>query len=92
MLQVLLAQQLRTMQVRFDGRMLTAVSPTVNITRPYSLENVAGLAFDLVSPDLQGGGYLRSRCQITDDGRRVTFYAQTDPWAGSGIIERETTP
>jgi hypothetical protein len=89
MLQAMLSQQVRTMVVRFDGRTLSAQSPTLQVTRPYVLENVAGFAFDLVSPDPQGGGYLRSRCQMSDDGRRVTFSAQTEPWTGTGIIERE---
>jgi hypothetical protein len=88
MLQALLAQQIHTMIVGFDGRTLTALSPTAQIRRAYVLENVAGFAFDLVSPDPQGGGYLRSRCQLSDDGRHITFYAQTDPWTGTGVIER----
>jgi hypothetical protein len=89
MLQAMLVLQVRTMIVHFDGRTLSAQSPTLQVTRPYTLDNVTGLAFDLVSPDLQGGGYLRSRCEITGDGRRITFHAETDPWRGSGIIERE---
>jgi hypothetical protein len=89
MLQALLAQQLRTMIVRFDGQMLSAQSPTLQIARPYTLENVAGLAFDLVSPDQQGAGVLRSRCEMSADGRRVAFRAQTDPWTGMGVLERE---
>jgi hypothetical protein len=89
MLQALLTQQLRTMVVRFDGRTLSGQSPTLQVSRSYTLENVVGLTFDLVSPDAQGGGFLRSRCEVSGDGRRIVFQAQTDPWTGSGVIERE---
>jgi hypothetical protein len=89
MLQLLLAQQIRTMMVRFDGRVLSLESPTVHVTRPYTLQNAAGLVCDLVSPDLQGGGELRTRLEVTLDGSRVTFRAQTDPWRGTGVIVRE---
>jgi hypothetical protein len=89
MLQAMLGAQIRTMVVSFDGRTLSAQSPTVQVTRPYAVENAAGLQFDLVSPDLQGGGTMRSRCELGVDGRRITFHAQTDPWTGSGVLERE---
>jgi hypothetical protein len=89
MLQGMLAMQIRTMVVRFDGRSLFAQSPTLQVTRPYSLEDVAGLSFTLVSPDIQGGGTVRSRCDMSPDGRRVTFHAETEPWLGSGVIDRE---
>lgn len=88
MLQALLGAQLRTMVVTFDGRTLVASSPTLQITRPYSLQNVVGSEFDLVSPDMQGGGVLQSRCLLSPDGRRITFHAQTDPWLGTGVLER----
>jgi hypothetical protein len=89
MLQAMLAQQVSTMVVHFDGHSLTAASPTVQITRSYTLENVVGFEFDLVSPDAQGGGYLRSRCQLSGDGRRIVFSALTDPWVGIGTLERQ---
>jgi hypothetical protein len=89
MLQALLTQQLRTMVVRFDGQTLSGQSPTLQISRPYALENVVGLTFDLVSPNVQGGGFLRSRCEMSGDGRQVSFRAETDPWIGSGVIARE---
>jgi hypothetical protein len=92
MLQSLLSLQIRTMVVHFDGQTLSAQSPTLQITRPYSLENVGAPTFDLVSPDAQGGGQLRSHCELDGDGRRITFRAQTDPWTGIGVIEREGPP
>lgn len=89
MLAAMLAAQVRTMVVRFDGRTLTAQSPALQVARPYSVENAAGPLFDLVSPDMQGGGTLRSRCQVSDDGRLVTFHAETEPWTGTGTLARE---
>jgi hypothetical protein len=89
MLQALLSQQLHSMVVRFDGRALSAQSPTLQLSRPYTLENVSGTAFSLVSPDIQGGGTVRSRCEVSEDGRRLTFHAETEPWNGAGALERE---
>ena len=89
MTQALLGQQLRSMVVTFDGQTLRAQSPTISLVRPYTIENAAGPLFDLVSPDVQGGGTLRSHCVLRDDGRGVTFQAQTEPWNGTGVIERQ---
>jgi hypothetical protein len=87
--QGLLAMQVRTMVVTFDGRTLHAQSPTLDFTRPYAVENAAEFVFDLVSPDVQGAGELRSHCWIDDGGRRITFHAETEPWNGTGILQRE---
>ena len=89
MLQALLAQQVRSMIVRFDGRVMSARSPTIQIARPYSIENAAGLAFDLVAPDPQGSGPMSSRCQMSADGMQIAFRAQSDPWPGTGLLRRE---
>ncbi len=89
MTQALLGQQVRTMVVTFDGSTLRAQSPTISLVRPYTIENAAGPLFDLVSPDVQGGGTLRSHCVMRDDGRGVTFQAQTEPWNGTGVLERQ---
>jgi hypothetical protein len=95
MLQAMLAAQVRTMVVRFDGRSLMAQSPTLQITRPYSIENPAGLAFDLVSPELQPGGgatgdaTMRSHCEMGIGGRVLTFRARSEPWTGIGTLQRE---
>lgn len=86
-LQALLAEQLRTMIVRFDGRVLDAQSPTLHITRPYTLENISGLSFDLISPDFQGGGALRSHCFFDPTGNQLTFHTDTDPWTGFGALQ-----
>ncbi len=89
MTQMLLAQQLRTMVVSFDGHTMRAVSPSISLVRPYTIENAAGPTFDLVSPDVQGGGTLRSHCVLQADGRGITFQAQTEPWNGEGELERQ---
>jgi hypothetical protein len=89
MLQAMLVAQLRTMVVRFEGGTLNAQSPTLQLARPYTLENVAGATFTLASPDIQGGGIVRSRCEVSEDGRHITFRSETDPWTGTGALERE---
>jgi hypothetical protein len=88
MTQALLALQVRSMVVTFDGRTMHATSSTLTFERPYVVEGPSIYAFDLVSPDF-GGGYLRSHCEVSEDGRRIVFHAQTDPWNGTGTIERE---
>jgi hypothetical protein len=96
MLQAMLAAQIRTMVVRFDGRTLSAQSPTLQVTRPYTIEEPAGLAFDIVAPDVQfggapagGGATVRSRCEMGIGGRVLTFRARTEPWTGIGTLQRE---
>jgi len=89
MTQALLTTQLHTMVITFDGTTLLAQSPTLRVTRPYTIQNMTGFQFDVVSPDVQGGGRMRSHCALSDDGRRLMFQAATDPWNGNGLIERE---
>jgi hypothetical protein len=97
MLQAMLAAQIRTMVVRFDGRTLSAQSPTLQVTRPYTIEEPAGLAFDIVAPDVQfggapaaaGGATVRSHCEMGIGGRVLTFRARTEPWTGIGTLQRE---
>jgi hypothetical protein len=99
MLQAMLAAQVRTMVLRFDGRSLSAQSPTLQVTRPYTIENPAGLTFDIVSPDVQfggapasgggGGATVQSHCEMGIGGRVLTFRARTDPWTGIGTLQRE---
>ncbi len=98
MLQAMLAAQIRTMVLRFDGRSLYAQSPTLQVTRPYTIESPAGLAFDIVTPDVQfgagepaggGGATVRSHCEMGVGGRVLTFRARTEPWTGIGTLQRE---
>jgi len=85
----LLAQQLGALVVTFDGQTMHAQSPTFAITRPYTVQNAAGFVFDFVSPDPDGSGAVRSHCEISEDGRRIDFVTQTDPWAGQGELQRQ---
>jgi hypothetical protein len=87
--QLLLSQQVRSMVVTFDGRTMVARSSSLTITRPYVVQNVADATFDLVSPDVQGAGNLRSHCKLSEGGRNLVFHAETDPWSGTGTLERE---
>jgi hypothetical protein len=95
MLQAMLAAQVRTMVVSFDGRSMIAQSPSLQVTRPYTIENPAGLAFDIVSPELQpgaattGGANMRSHCEMGIGGRVLTFRARSEPWTGIGTLQRE---
>jgi hypothetical protein len=89
MTQALLAQQIRTMVLTFDGSTMHVQSPTLNLARPYTVRNAAGLTFDFVSPDPGGAGNLRSHCEIQQDGQHITFVAQTNPFNGTGLLARE---
>ncbi len=87
--QALLMLQLRTMVINFDGRTMHAQSSMLNLVRPYTIEHVAGSFFDLVSPDPQGAGRLRSHCELKEDERTIAFRAVSDPWNGLGDLERD---
>lgn len=86
----LLAEQIKTMVLTFDGTTMHLQSPTLSLARPYAVRKVAGSAFDVVSPDPGGAGNLRSRCEIQQDGQRIVFVAQTNPWNGQGTLLHET--
>lgn len=85
--QLLLSQQLQTMVVRFDGGHLRADSSTIHVDRPYQLVDAAGPYFKLISPDY-GGGSLTSSCEMSEDGTRITFHGETEPWIGTGTLVR----
>jgi hypothetical protein len=97
MLQAMLGAQIRTMVVRFDGRSMIAQSPSLQVTRPYMIENPTGLAFDVVSPELQPGAgtagpegaNMRTHCEMGIGGRVLTFRARSEPWTGVGTLQRE---
>src|SRR5579872_7501500 len=82
--QAILAAQIRTMVVTFDGTVMHLHSPSLSLDRPYAIKNAAGYGFDMVSPDPGGGGGLWSHCEIAQDGRHMTFMAKTNPWNGNG--------
>ena len=87
--QAILAAQIRTMVVTFDGTMMHLQSPSLSLVRPYKIKNATGYGFDMVSPDPGGAGGLWSHCDLTQDGRHLTFLAKTNPWNGTGALDRE---
>ncbi len=87
MLQQMLVQQLQTMVVHFEGGHLRADSPTLHIDRPYQILEASPPFFKLSSPDY-GGGTLVSSGQFSDDGTRVIFHGETEPWRGTGTLLR----
>jgi hypothetical protein len=87
--QAILAQQIRTMVVTFDGTMMRLQSPSLSLVRPYKIKNATAYGFDMVSPDPGGAGGLWSHCELAQDGRHMTFLAKTNPWNGTGALERE---
>jgi hypothetical protein len=87
--QAILAAQIRTMVVTFDGTMMHLQSPSLSLVRPYRIKNPTAYGFDMVSPDPGGAGGLWSHCELAQDGRHMTFLAKTNPWNGTGALERE---
>jgi hypothetical protein len=87
MFQALLASQVGTMVVRFDHGMLYADSDVFHVMRPYRVASAAGSAFTIESPDV-GGAVFASNALLSDDGRTISFTAQTDPWRGNGTLAR----
>jgi hypothetical protein len=87
MLQQLLYQQLATMTVRFANGRILADSPTLHVERAYAVTDAAGSQFTLVATD-QNGVSLKTVAQLSDDGSRVDFKGETDPWRGTGQLVR----
>jgi hypothetical protein len=88
MFQALLASQLQTMVVRFENGRLLADSPTIHLNRAYTVNNVAGNLFRLVTTD-DAGVALQSSCQISEDGMTILFRGDTAPWRGEGVLRRD---
>jgi hypothetical protein len=87
MFQELLYQQMATMTVTFNGGQLLADSPTIHVQRTYSVTDAAGPSFTLVATD-QNGVALKSVGQLSDDGNRIDFRGESDPWRGTGQLVR----
>jgi hypothetical protein len=87
MLQQLLAMQVQSMTIHFEGGHMRADSPTLHLDRPYQVTEATPPLFKVVSPDV-GGGTLVSSCQISDDGTRISFHGETEPWRGTGSLVR----
>ncbi len=87
MFQLLLTQQMQTMVVHFEGGHLRGDSPTLHVDRAYRLSYAAGPYFKLESPDASGAT-ITSTATMADDGSRIAFHTETDPWKGSGTLVR----
>ena len=88
MFQALLASQLQTMVVRFENGRVLADSPTIHLNRAFTINNVAGNLFRLVTTD-DAGVALQSSCQISEDGATILFRGDTAPWRGEGVLRRD---
>lgn len=87
MLQAWLDAQKQVLVVRFEQSRLRADSPTLKLDRPYTISNVSGRHFTLSAPGNSGVVYT-STAEITPDGQRVLFHGETQPFRGTGLLER----
>jgi hypothetical protein len=87
MFQELLYQQMQTMTVRFANGHMVADSPTIHVDRAYAVTDAAGPSFTLIATD-QNGVSLKTVAAISDDGNRIDFRGETDPWRGQGQLVR----
>jgi len=85
-LKALIDLQMQSMVVRFEGDHLIAESPTFHWDRPYVLSDVADPMFKLTTT---GGEPYTSSGQFDVDGRRIFFRGESEPWRGSGTLQRQ---
>ncbi len=86
-LQGLLALQLQTMTVRFEGGRVLADSQTIHVNRAFKITDSAGPNFKFVATD-ESGNQSTSACQFTDDNATILFHSETEPWRGTGSLKR----
>ena len=87
MTQALLMSQIQTMQIRFDQGRILADSPTIHLSRTFQLSDVAGNLFKIIATD-ENGVSLTSSAQLSDDGGKLFFHGETEPWRGMGTLVR----
>ena len=87
MFQLLLAQQMQSMVIHFEAGRLHGESPTLHVDRTYQIAYAAGPYFKVVSPDASGG-LITSTATMAEDGSRIAFHTETEPWKGSGTLVR----
>ena len=86
MLGGLLALQIQTMTIHFEGGHVRATSPTLQMDLPYRIVEAGGPLFKMITTK-DGAGYASS-CQFSDDGSKISFRAETEPWRGTGTLVR----
>jgi hypothetical protein len=87
MTQALLTSQIQTMTVRFDSGRLMADSPTFHFVRTIQIDGAGGNLFKLIATD-ENGVSLTSSCELSDDGTKLYFHGETEPWRGMGTLSR----
>ena len=87
MTQALLTSQIQTMTVRFDNGRMMADSPSFHFVRTFQIAGAGGNLFKLIATD-EDGVSLTSSCQLSDDGRKIYFHGETEPWRGMGTLSR----
>jgi hypothetical protein len=86
MLAAMLEAQYATLVIRFDGKRISADSPTVHVIRAYEILEPQGDRFKLVAYDEAGVPY-ESTCELSETGD-LLVYAQTPPWKGVATLRR----
>ena len=86
MLAGLLALQMQTMNIHFEAGHVQATSPTLQVDLPYRIVEAGGPLFKMIATK-DGAGYASS-CQFSDDGTKINFRAETEPWRGTGTLIR----
>lgn len=85
-LQALVDVQMRSMVIRFDGGHVIAESPGFHWDRPYVLSDVADPMFKITTT---GGDTYTTSGQLDVDGRRIFFHGESEPWRGTGTLQRQ---
>jgi hypothetical protein len=84
---MLLAMGSGTILVRIDGGHLRGASAGLTFDRRYRVTEAARESFKIFIAD-EVGVEVESWCRF-DEAGRLHFYAQTAPWRGRGVLERQ---
>ena len=82
----LLAVEKQTMTIHFEAGHARATSPTLQADLPYRIIEAGGPIFKIITTK-DGAGYA-STGQFSDDGNKIDFRAETEPWRGNGTLVR----
>ena len=86
-LQTLLAFQSGRLIAVFEAGRVRAEAPGITFDNAYRIQQPEGDKFQIVIIDPQGVSYV-SGCQFDDKGR-LLFRSWSEPWIGSGVLERQ---